>query len=216
MKGEDPLSFPFYHSVVLEEIKMNVKKNLTIGIISAALGLSLIGGGTFAYFNDTEVTNNIFQAGTLDIYLKGTDDKEQVDLSVQNMKPGDTKIHQIRIYNQGSLDVKDVKLNIDYDIVDAKGDNGNEDFADHILVHIMKLGSKEVVANWVPLSQIKDLVVAQDIKPTTGKPFQTDNRQVLRIDFKFNDNGQDQNIFQGDSINFQLIFDASQKGGEIR
>jgi len=195
---------------------MNVKKNLTIGIISAALGLSLIGGGTFAYFNDTEVTNNIFQAGTLDIYLKGTDDKEQVDLSVQNMKPGDTKIHQIRIYNQGSLDVKDVKLNIDYDIVDAKGDNGNEDFADHILVHIMKLGSKEVVANWVPLSQIKDLVVAQDIKPTTGKPFQTDNRQVLRIDFKFNDNGQDQNIFQGDSINFQLIFDASQKGGEIR
>lgn len=216
MKGEDPLSFPFYHAVVLEEIKMNVKKNLTIGIISAALGLSLIGGGTFAYFNDTEVTNNIFQAGTLDIYLKGTDDKEQVDLSVQNMKPGDTKIHQIRIYNQGSLDVKDVKLNIDYDIVDAKGDNGNEDFADHILVHIMKLGSKEVVANWVPLSQIKDLVVAQDIKPTTGKPFQTDNRQVLRIDFKFNDNGQDQNIFQGDSINFQLIFDASQKGGEIR
>jgi spore coat-associated protein N len=216
LKGEEPLSFPFYHSVVLEEIKMNVKKNLTIGIISAALGLSLIGGGTFAYFNDTEVTNNIFQAGTLDIYLKGTDDKEQVDLSVQNMKPGDTKIHQIRIYNQGSLDVKDVKLNIDYDIVDAKGDNGNEDFADHILVHIMKLGSKEVVANWVPLSQIKDLVVAQDIKPTTGKPFQTDNRQVLRIDFKFNDNGQDQNIFQGDSINFQLIFDASQKGGEIR
>jgi spore coat-associated protein N len=216
LKGEDPLSFPFYHAVVLEEIKMNVKKNLTIGIISAALGLSLIGGGTFAYFNDTEVTNNIFQAGTLDIYLKGTDDKEQVDLSVQNMKPGDTKIHQIRIYNQGSLDVKDVKLNIDYDIVDAKGDNGNEDFADHILVHIMKLGSKEVVANWVPLSQIKDLVVAQDIKPTTGKPFQTDNRQVLRIDFKFNDNGQDQNIFQGDSINFQLIFDASQKGGETR
>lgn len=195
---------------------MNVKKNLTIGIISAALGLSLIGGGTFAYFNDTEVTNNMFQAGTLDIYLKGTDDKEQVDLSVQNMKPGDTKIHQIRIYNQGSLDVKDVKLNIDYDIVDAKGDNGNEDFADHILVHIMKLGSKEVVANWVPLSQIKDLVVAQDLKPTTGKPYQTDNRQVLRIDFKFNDNGQDQNIFQGDSINFQLIFDASQKGGETR
>lgn len=195
---------------------MNVKKNLTIGIISAALGLSLIGGGTFAYFNDTEVTNNMFQAGTLDIHLKGTDDKEQVDLSVQNMKPGDTKIHQIRIYNQGSLDVKDVKLNIDYDIVDAKGDNGNEDFANHILVHIMKLGSKEVVANWVPLSQIKDLVVAQDLKPTTGKPFQTDNRQVLRIDFKFNDNGQDQNIFQGDTINFQLIFDASQKAGENR
>ena len=31
---------------------MGIKKKLGLGVASAALGLSLIGGGTFAYFND--------------------------------------------------------------------------------------------------------------------------------------------------------------------
>ncbi|WP_461181966.1 TasA family protein, partial [Virgibacillus kimchii] len=31
---------------------MNIKKQLSMGIMSAALGISLIGGGTFAYFSD--------------------------------------------------------------------------------------------------------------------------------------------------------------------
>lgn len=190
---------------------MSIKKKLGLSAATAVLGLSLIGGGTFAYFNDTEVTNNTFAAGTLDIGLKGVDDREEVDLSIDNMKPGDWKVHQIRIYNEGSLDINDVKLNVDYEISDANGNNNGEDFADHIFVHIMKLGSREVVADWVPLSQIENLVVAEDLKPESGRPYQTDHRQTLRVDFKFNDNGQDQNIFQGDSIDFELSFEASQK-----
>ncbi|MDR4888908.1 TasA family protein [Fredinandcohnia sp. QZ13] len=195
---------------------MSIKKKLGLSAATAVLGLSLIGGGTFAYFNDTEVTNNTFAAGTLDIGLKGVDDREEVDLSIDNMKPGDWKVHQIRIYNEGSLDINDVKLNVDYEISDANGNNNGEDFADHIFVHIMKLGSREVVADWVPLSQIENLVVAEDLKPESGRPYQTDHRQTLRVDFKFNDNGQDQNIFQGDSIDFELSFEASQKEGELR
>ncbi|RFB10574.1 hypothetical protein DZB84_22445 [Bacillus sp. HNG] len=195
---------------------MSIKKKLGLSAATAVLGLSLIGGGTFAYFNDTEVTNNTFAAGTLDIGLKGVDDREEVDLSIDNMKPGDWKVHQIRIYNEGSLDVNDVKLNVDYEVSDADGNNNGEDFADHILVHIMKQGSREVVADWVPLSEIENLVVAEDLKPESGRPYQTDHRQTLRVDFKFHDNGQDQNIFQGDSIDFKLSFEASQKEGELR
>ena len=46
---------------------MSLKKKLGLGIASAVLGISLIGGGTFAYFSDTEVSNNTFAAGTLDL-----------------------------------------------------------------------------------------------------------------------------------------------------
>ncbi|WP_096269352.1 TasA family protein [Paucisalibacillus globulus] len=195
---------------------MSIKKKLGMGALTAALGISLIGGGTYAYFSDTEVTNNEFTAGTLDINLKGTDDREEVDLSIDNMKPGDWKVHQIRVYNEGSLDVKDVTLNVDYEVIDVDSNNVGEDFADHILVNIMKLGSNEVVADWVPLSDIEDLIVAEDLKPKSNNPYQTDHRQTLRFDFKFNDNGEDQNIFQGDSIDFNLSFEASQKDGEPR
>lgn len=194
---------------------MNIKKKLAMGVVAAALGISLISGGTFAYFSDVEVTNNTFAAGTLDINLKTTDDREEVNISVDNMKPGDKKVHQIRIYNEGSLEIKDVKLNVDYSVNDAAGDNGDEDFADHILVHIMT-NSREVITDWVPLSEIEDLVVAEDLKTKTGRPYQTTHREVLIFNFRFHDNGEDQNIFQGDSLDFNLVFEASQKDGEYR
>ncbi|PHD39103.1 cell division protein FtsN, partial [Bacillus toyonensis] len=46
---------------------MSLKKKLGVGVVSAALGLSLIGGGTYAYFSDQVVTNNSFAVGTLDL-----------------------------------------------------------------------------------------------------------------------------------------------------
>ena len=62
---------------------MSLKKKLGMGVASAALGLSLIGGGTFAYFSDKEVSNNTFAAGTLDLTL---DPKTLVN--IENLKPG--------------------------------------------------------------------------------------------------------------------------------
>ena len=62
---------------------MSLKKKLGMGVASAALGLSLIGGGTFAYFSDKEVSNNTFAAGTLDLTL---DPKTLVD--IKDLKPG--------------------------------------------------------------------------------------------------------------------------------
>ena len=46
---------------------MGIKKKLGLGVASAALGLSLIGGGTWAAFNDAATINNHFAAGTLDL-----------------------------------------------------------------------------------------------------------------------------------------------------
>ncbi|SFB19430.1 camelysin. Metallo peptidase. MEROPS family M73 [Lentibacillus halodurans] len=187
---------------------MGIKKKLGIGLASAVLGISLIGGGTFAYFNDVEETNNTFAAGTLDLNLKGVDDKEDVDLHLENMKPGDWKVHQVRLYNDGSLTFKDVKLNTAYEINDVTGDNANEDFADHILVTIMDTGTNEVYERDVPVSELDEVVVSNNQSPG--------DRKILRMDFKFHDNGEDQNKFQGDSLNLDLTFEASQEDGELQ
>lgn len=195
---------------------MSIKKKLGLAAMNVALGIGLIGGGTLAYFSDVEATDNTFTSGIIDINLKGIDDREEVNLSMDNSKPSDWKVHQIRVYNEGSLEVKDVKLNVNYTVTDAKANNGNEDFADHITVHIMDPTTKHVYANWVPLSVIEDLIVAEELKPTSNKPYQSDNKKILRFDYKFNDNGENQNIFQGDSIDFELTFEASQKEGELR
>lgn len=62
---------------------MSLKKKLGMGVASAALGLSLIGGGTFAYFSDKEVSNNTFAAGTLDLTLDPT-----TLVDIKDLKPG--------------------------------------------------------------------------------------------------------------------------------
>ncbi|WP_312503886.1 TasA family protein, partial [Bacillus luti] len=63
---------------------MSLKKKLGMSVASAALGLSLIGGGTFAYFSDKEVSENTFAAGTLDLSID-----PQVIIDVDKIKPGD-------------------------------------------------------------------------------------------------------------------------------
>ena len=88
-----------------------MKKKLGLGVASAALGLSLIGGGTFAYFNDTATVNNQFAAGTLDLdVVKGGDGEINFDL--RNMKPGDTAKRYFILENSGSLSIKDVMLKV--------------------------------------------------------------------------------------------------------
>lgn len=190
---------------------MSLKKNLGLSIATAALGISLVSGGTVAYFNDIEETENAFSAGKLDIQLMDKDGNSEVDLKITNMKPGEQIDHVIQIFNEGTLDVKDVKMNVEFtDITDANGDNGSEKFADHILVNIERQDSNKVITDWIPLTKIGNIIVAENLKPRSGN----NNSIRLKFTFKFNDNGGDQNTFQGDSIDFKLIFEASQKSEE--
>ena len=84
---------------------MSLKKKLGAGVVSAALGLSLIGGGTYAYFSDQEVTNNKFAAGTLDFAMQPT-----TSLNLDNLKPGDKILKKFNIKNSGTLDIKDIDI----------------------------------------------------------------------------------------------------------
>ncbi|GER68553.1 hypothetical protein BpJC7_31420 [Weizmannia acidilactici] len=76
---------------------MGIKKKLGMGVATAALGLSLIGGGTYAYFSDQVDTSNTFAAGTLDLAASPT-----TIIDVSNLKPGDTITRTFNLENKGS------------------------------------------------------------------------------------------------------------------
>jgi spore coat-associated protein N len=93
---------------------MSMKKKLTMGAMSAALGLSLVAGGTWAAFNDIEEVSASFAAGTLNLTLANlVGDANNNTFKVSNLKPGDKMTRTIVLKNDGSLAMKDVLLSID-------------------------------------------------------------------------------------------------------
>ncbi|MGR6116831.1 TasA family protein [Aeribacillus composti] len=194
---------------------MGIKQKLGMGVATAALGLSLIWGGTYAYFNDVETSNNTFAAGTLDLTLD-----PQTIINVNNLKPGDWMEREFTLKNSGSLGISKVLLETDYTVTDAKNDNNGDDFGNHIKVQILKnVSNKEVIVYEKTLAQLKnlkpDLVQDEWLWWNIGglDPNETDK---FKVKFVFVDNNQDQNRFQGDSLKLTWKFDAKQEAGEAR
>ncbi|AZU63049.1 TasA family protein [Neobacillus mesonae] len=90
---------------------MGIKKKLGLGMASAALGLSLIGGGTFAYFSDEATIHNGFAAGTLNLEVgKYPGTQWPVNFDLSNLRPGDTVERTFDLKNVGSLAIEDTYL----------------------------------------------------------------------------------------------------------
>jgi len=86
-----------------------MKKILGLGMV-ALLVMALVGGGTWAYFSDTETSSsNVFTAGTLDLNLTSTNGTSGVNDSItgtfttSDWRPGDTSSATIAIKNAGSI-----------------------------------------------------------------------------------------------------------------
>lgn len=80
-----------------------MKKRVLYGVMGMALVALLVGGGTYAYFSDTETsTGNTFSAGTLKLTVgsAGT-----LPLAFNSLKPGDTGTlaDPWRINNTGTI-----------------------------------------------------------------------------------------------------------------
>jgi predicted ribosomally synthesized peptide with SipW-like signal peptide len=187
-----------------------------MGVASATLGLSLIGGGTFAYFSDTETSNNTFAAGTLDLTLD-----PQTIVDIKDIKPGDTIKKEFLLKNSGTLAIKDVKLATKYNVIDAKGDNAGEDFGEHIIVKFIWNWDKQSEA--VYETTLADLqkedpdILAKDIfAPEWAEKggLAAGTEDYLWMEFKFVDNGKDQNKLQGDKAQVTFTFNANQTEGE--
>lgn len=193
---------------------MGFKKQLGMGIGAAALGITLIGGGTFAYFSSSETSNNTFAAGELDLSMEP---KKVVDLD--NMKPGDTVTEDFELRNNGTLDIKEVLLETDYSVVDAKGDN-TEDFGEHIEVEFLYNADKmDEVIYETTLAELKDMEpeavneeVFEDFLGEGG--LEAGDEDDLVVKFEFVDNDEDQNQFQGDELNLEWTFNAQQGDSE--
>ncbi|WP_175990145.1 TasA family protein [Bacillus sp. Marseille-Q1617] len=89
---------------------MSIKKKLGLGVASAALGISLVGGGTWAAFNDTATINNHFAAGTLDLEVGKNHPSHKMNFDLGNMKPGDSVQRIFKLNNVGSIAIKEVLL----------------------------------------------------------------------------------------------------------
>ncbi|KEK23002.1 TasA family protein [Bacillus gaemokensis] len=199
---------------------MSLKRKIGMGVISASLGLSLSLGGVFAYFSDSETSNNSFQAGTLDLSVNPT-----VIVDVKGLKPGDSIERNFQLENKGSLDIAKVALETSYQVKDVKQDNNGEDLGDHVLVQFLVNDGNQSNPNddheilWeTKLSELKNMK-PEDVATSLErynlidgiKSGNTDNLHVL---FSFVDNEQDQNKFQGDSLQLNWTFHAEQTAGE--
>ncbi len=95
-----------------------------MGAMTAALGLALIGGGTFAYFSDTAVQSNTFASGTIDL-----DVDPEIQVPMENLKPGDWMPRSFELQNNGSLDIAYVDLSTEYHVT-RDGESVSSDLAD--------------------------------------------------------------------------------------
>lgn len=195
-------------------MELEIKKQLGMGVLSAALGIALIGGGTYAYFSSSETTNNTFATGTLDLAVEPT-----TVIEVGDLKPGDWVIRDFELQNNGSLDIEKVYLDTDYNVVDAQGDN-TEDFGKYIEVEFLYNADKlDEVIYETTLDKLKEMspeaVNEHIFYPTLGeKGLPSGDIDDLVVKFNFVDNGEDQNEFQGDSLNLEWTFNAEQTVGD--
>lgn len=211
---------------------MDVKKKLTTSIMTALLGMALIGGGTFAYFSDTETTENTFAAGTLDLSADPT-----VIIDVDNLKPGDVMVREFVLENNGSLDISSIDLETSYHVMDVNGDNGDDDFGQHIKVLFLenadKTGDGWAIGDYNDVIAETTLYDLQNMTPDAVENVQewvtwllglngedsglpAGDSDLMYVAFEFVDNGEDQNHFQGDALELEWTFTAHQTEGELK
>lgn len=198
---------------------MNVKKTLGLGVVSAALGLTLVGGGTFAYFSSTSTSSASFNNGTLSLQ---SDPSVIVNLS--NLKPGDTVLRDFKLKNDGTLNIPKVVLRTSSAITDAQGDNGSHNFKDDIIVTFLvnkdKKESPLLVISLADLEQESpDLVARGIIGAILGgekSGIKAGNSDNLTIQFAFKETLQPQNYYQGDTLALTLNFEANQEKGSLK
>jgi spore coat-associated protein N len=191
---------------------MGFTQKITKGVMTAALGMSLIGGGTFAYFNDAVETQNTFAAGNLDLGMN-----PNAVVNISNIKPGDEIYREFTLENNGTLQIGKVLLDTKYSVEDAKTDN-TDDLAKHIKVTIMYNTSS--ASNTVVETTLYDL---QNQQPDVTKidalagGSQPDgiipgDKEKIFVLFEFIDNGENQNQFQGDKLQVNWTFNAQTEG----
>ncbi|WNS76387.1 TasA family protein [Bacillus sp. DTU_2020_1000418_1_SI_GHA_SEK_038] len=211
---------------------MTIKKKLTLGIASAALGLSLVGGGTFAAFNDVETMNNTLKSGVLDLKVDPS-----VIFNVSKLKPGDYMLRDFKIENIGTLDIEKVLMHTSIEVKDREGNIVDSDFASQFIINFLTSDLQPIITPWdnVSLQDLKGLTdngkspdITTYLKQGLIVPLKPDlpvgdtDHIVVMITFK-NDDKKDnetglyfQNEYQGLDMKLTLNLEATQYSGTER
>ncbi|HLR67911.1 MAG TPA: CalY family protein [Virgibacillus sp.] len=192
---------------------MGLKKQIGMGITAAALGLTLIGGGTFAYFSDSETNESTFAAGTLDLAAEPT-----TIVDIDDMKPGDSITRDFILENNGNLDIASVSLDTDYSVNNVKGDNP-ENFGKHIevefLYNVDQLNEVIYATTLYDLQDMDPEVVKEEVFDELMEDgLEAGTEDDMAVKFNFVDNDEDQNKYQGASLDLEWTFNAKQETGE--
>ncbi|WP_061809034.1 CalY family protein [Rossellomorea vietnamensis] len=194
---------------------MGIKQKLGLGVASAALGLALVGGGTYAYFSDSVDTSASFAAGTLDLNAAPTE-----IINVGNIKPGDTMLRSFKLLNNGTLDIATIDLATDYTVTDANNNN-SEDLGKHIRVNFLwnidKVDEPIFSTTLADLKNMAPDVIEGNIFSAwlgeRGGKLAAGTNDTLLVQYEFVDTGSEQNEFQGDSLSLKWTFEGKQGDG---
>ena len=119
--------------------------------IAALLIIGMVGGGTWAYFSDTETsTDNTFTAGTLDLKLQDDDESATDGVTASwfndNMAPGDSEVGWVDLWNSGTLDAHHVEISFANTVTDVVTTGNDDDISDSMNVTAMSYGATDLLA----------------------------------------------------------------------
>ncbi|EKN69494.1 hypothetical protein BABA_08706 [Neobacillus bataviensis LMG 21833] len=215
---------------------MGIKKKLGLGMASAALGLSLIGGGTFAYFSDQATIHNGFAAGTLDLELGNYPETNwPLNFDLQNIRPGDTFERQFVLKNSGSLAIEDTymsfskvsventlktgatdgdflsALKVSYFVDAGPGQSGDG----YLLLNSQDITLKEAIAGDFK-DKINPLYLKKDgTLNLTPNGINSGESHRFRVMISFPDTKEPQNKLQGMQAKVNFNLDARQVMGDV-
>lgn len=175
-----------------------------MGMMTGLVGVALLSGGTVAFFSDSKDTDNKILSGTLDLDVSDNDDG--VLFEFYNKKPGDTFDYSFDLINAGTLDMKDVTLYSDHEILNRKGAKDNNGFDKQIKVMKIQVDGKNVLDEAITLETLKKqpILLADSITTETAAV------QVY-VEFEFVRTENDQNEYQGNTLDLQWTFEAVQE-----
>ena len=212
---------------------MSIKKKLLTGSLTAALGLSLIGGGTWAAFNDVEAATGQYQAGVLDLSVN-----PEIIFDIDKLVPGDHMLRNFVITNSGNVDIEKVLMHTEYTVTDKEGNPVDKDFGEQFQVRFLTSDLQPIILapfNDLSLSELRDLTesghsidITSYFDSILGFPLEPDlpvndsDHILMEVKFK-NDKEKDpstglylQNEYQGYNIDIKFNLEATQYSGENR
>jgi spore coat-associated protein N len=185
---------------------MSIKKKLAMGTASLAIGAALVGGGTFAYFNDVEESNgNTFAAGTIDL---APDLNGSALFNLQNKKPGDPFSGTYTVNNAGSLAIGKVKLTTSYT---ANGNGDSSDLGTQLKITSLTFGGQAVTLTDTNADGMVTLKELDGVTLTLPGGIPVAGNAALAVAGEFIETGSPQNEYQGDSVSIDLSMEALQE-----